>query len=99
VLPTAAVGRWLVLLLSRLLSGHRWPDAAHASDAGIGHYQAPGWSPSSGQLSGCPPSTDCAQAAITVSMTSRACAAGPTSGPAATRVLVMPIIWVEVASD
>jgi len=40
VLPTAAVGRWLVLLLSRLLSGHRWPDAAPASDAGIGHYQA-----------------------------------------------------------
>ena len=31
--PTADVCRWLVLLLSRLLSGHRWPDAAPASDA------------------------------------------------------------------
>jgi hypothetical protein len=44
VLPTADVCRWLVLLLSRLLSGHRWPDAAPASDAGNGHYQAPSWS-------------------------------------------------------
>jgi hypothetical protein len=51
VLPTTDVCRWLVLLLS----GHRWPDAAPASDAGIGHYQAPGWSLRSGQLPWLPP--------------------------------------------
>ena len=72
VLPTAAVCRWLVLLLSRLLSGHRWPDTAPASDAGIGHYQAPSWSLSSGQLSGSRPSPGCDQAAFMVSM-SRPC--------------------------
>jgi hypothetical protein len=72
VLPTADVCRWLVLLLSRLLSGHRWPDAAPASDAGIGHYQAPGWSLRSGQLSGCRPSPCSDQAAFRVSMAARA---------------------------
>ena len=72
VLPTAAVCRWPVLLLSRLLSGHRWPDAAPASDAGIGHYQAPSWSLSSGQPSGVRPSPGCDQAAFMVLISARA---------------------------
>jgi len=71
VLPTADVCRRLVLLLSRLLSGHRWPDAA-AADAGIGHHKAPGWSVSSGQLPGGHPWPCCDQAAFRVSMAARA---------------------------